>query len=57
MSVKTIVERCEALFEDLRFGAVRDWKAAAPGGIRYDSPSSRYGITVSGGNPYFAIAA
>ena len=31
MSVKHIVERCEALFEDLRFGAVREWKAAAPG--------------------------
>jgi benzoyl-CoA reductase subunit C len=26
-----IVARCEALFEDLRFGAVADWKAAAPG--------------------------
>jgi benzoyl-CoA reductase subunit C len=25
------VARCEALFEDLRFGAVRQWKAAAPG--------------------------
>ncbi len=26
-----IVQRCEALFEDLSFGAVKDWKAAAPG--------------------------
>ncbi len=26
-----IVGRCEALFEDTRFGAVREWKAAAPG--------------------------
>ena len=31
MSVARIVERCEALFEDLKFGAVREWKAAAPG--------------------------
>jgi benzoyl-CoA reductase subunit C len=31
MSVKPIVERCEALFEDLRFGAVSEWKAKAPG--------------------------
>ncbi len=31
MSVKAIVDRCEALFEDLDFRAVRDWKAAAPG--------------------------
>ena len=26
-----IVERCQALFEDLDFGAVKAWKAAAPG--------------------------
>lgn len=26
-----IVQRCEALFEDLRFDAVRRWKAASPG--------------------------
>jgi len=26
-----IVERCEALFEDLHFNAVQQWKAAAPG--------------------------
>jgi len=31
MSTKDIVARCERLFEDLRFGAVKDWKAAAPG--------------------------
>ena len=31
MSVTAIVERCEALFEDLKFESVRDWKAAAPG--------------------------
>ena len=31
MSTKEIVARCEQLFEDLRFGAVKDWKAAAPG--------------------------
>jgi benzoyl-CoA reductase subunit C len=28
--VQRIVQRCEALFEDLRFNAVREWKAAAP---------------------------
>ena len=26
-----IVQRCEALFEDLHFNAVKEWKAAAPG--------------------------
>ena len=26
-----IVQRCEALFEDLHFNAIKDWKAAAPG--------------------------
>jgi len=26
-----IVERCEALFEDLQFNAVKEWKAKAPG--------------------------
>jgi len=31
MNAKDIVARCEQLFEDLNFGAVRDWKAAAPG--------------------------
>ncbi len=31
MSTREIVARCERLFEDLRFGAVKDWKAAAPG--------------------------
>jgi len=29
--VLKIVQRCEALFEDLHFNAVREWKAAAPG--------------------------
>jgi benzoyl-CoA reductase subunit C len=29
--VLKIVQRCEALFEDLHFNAVKDWKAAAPG--------------------------
>jgi benzoyl-CoA reductase subunit C len=29
--VLRIVQRCEALFEDLQFGAVKSWKAAAPG--------------------------
>ncbi len=31
MSVQEIVKRCEALFEDLEFNAVKQWKAAAPG--------------------------
>ena len=31
MNVKEIVARCEALFEDLRFNAVQQWKAALPG--------------------------
>ena len=31
MSVQEIVKRCEALYEDLRFGAVREWKAQKPG--------------------------
>ncbi|MEW6688282.1 MAG: benzoyl-CoA reductase subunit C [Pseudomonadota bacterium] len=31
MSVQDIVKRCEALFEDLDFSAVKQWKAAAPG--------------------------
>jgi benzoyl-CoA reductase subunit C len=31
MSLKEIVGRCEALFEDLDFNAVKRWKAAAPG--------------------------
>jgi benzoyl-CoA reductase subunit C len=30
-AVNEIVQRCEALFEDLNFGAVKTWKAAAPG--------------------------
>jgi benzoyl-CoA reductase subunit C len=29
--VAAIVQRCEALFEDLHFNAVKDWKAAQPG--------------------------
>jgi len=29
--VLRIVQRCETLFEDLHFGAVKDWKAAVPG--------------------------
>jgi benzoyl-CoA reductase subunit C len=29
--VLQIVQRCEALFEDLHFNAVKDWKAAVPG--------------------------
>ncbi|MCC6609703.1 MAG: benzoyl-CoA reductase subunit C [Burkholderiales bacterium] len=31
MPLKEVVERCQALFEDLHFNAVRDWKAAQPG--------------------------
>jgi benzoyl-CoA reductase subunit C len=31
MSVQQIVQRCEQLFEDLSFGAVKQWKAAVPG--------------------------
>ncbi len=31
MTLQEIVARCERLFEDLRFDAVREWKAAAPG--------------------------
>ena len=31
MSLQDVVKRCEALFEDLDFGAVKEWKAAAPG--------------------------
>ena len=30
MSVQEIVKRCEGLFEDLDFNAVKQWKAAAP---------------------------
>ena len=30
-SVVQIVERCEALFDDLHFNAVKEWKAAVPG--------------------------
>ena len=29
--VMQIVQRCEALFDDLHFNAVKDWKAAVPG--------------------------
>jgi len=29
--VLQVVQRCEALFEDLHFNAVKEWKAAAPG--------------------------
>ena len=31
MSLKEILARCEHLFEDLGFGAVKQWKAARPG--------------------------
>jgi benzoyl-CoA reductase subunit C len=31
MSVQDVVKRCEALFEDLDFNAVKQWKAAQPG--------------------------
>jgi benzoyl-CoA reductase subunit C len=31
MNVQDIVGRCEALFEDLHFNAVKEWKAAVPG--------------------------
>ena len=31
MALNDIVERCQDLYEDLRFGYVREWKAAAPG--------------------------
>ncbi|HMA90267.1 MAG TPA: benzoyl-CoA reductase subunit C [Burkholderiales bacterium] len=31
MSLNEVVERCEALFEDLNFNSVKQWKAAAPG--------------------------
>lgn len=31
MSVQEVVKRCEALFEDLEFNAVKQWKAAQPG--------------------------
>jgi benzoyl-CoA reductase subunit C len=30
-TVQQIVARCQALFEDLRFGAVKEWKDATPG--------------------------
>jgi benzoyl-CoA reductase subunit C len=30
-TVQQIVARCQALFEDLRFGAVKEWKDAVPG--------------------------
>jgi len=30
-TVQEIVARCQALFEDLHFNAVKEWKAAAPG--------------------------
>ena len=30
-AVNAIVERCQALFDDLDFNAVKQWKAAAPG--------------------------
>src|SRR5690606_16993151 len=29
--VEAIVDRCQTLFEDLHFNAVKEWKAAAPG--------------------------
>ncbi|MBT6984951.1 MAG: benzoyl-CoA reductase subunit C, partial [Rhodospirillaceae bacterium] len=31
-TVKDIVDRCQTLFDDLDFNAVKDWKAANPGG-------------------------
>ena len=31
MSVQDVVKRCEELYEDLEFGAVKRWKAAQPG--------------------------
>ena len=31
MSVQEVVTRCQALFDDLDFGAVKQWKAAQPG--------------------------
>jgi benzoyl-CoA reductase subunit C len=31
MSLQDVVKRCEALFEDLEFNAVKRWKAAQPG--------------------------
>ena len=31
MNVQQIIERCEKLFEDLNFTAVKEWKAAQPG--------------------------
>ena len=31
MGTKEIIERCEALYEDLNFTSAREWKAAAPG--------------------------
>jgi benzoyl-CoA reductase subunit C len=31
MTVQDVVGRCEALFEDLHFNAVKEWKAAVPG--------------------------
>jgi len=31
MSLKDVIGRCEALFEDLNFNAVKQWKAVAPG--------------------------
>ena len=30
-AVTQIVERCQALFDDLDFKAVKQWKAAVPG--------------------------
>ena len=31
MNLKEILARCEHLFEDLNFTAVKEWKTAAPG--------------------------
>ena len=31
MSLKAVMTRCEALYEDLDFNAVKQWKAGAPG--------------------------
>ncbi|MBI1732970.1 MAG: benzoyl-CoA reductase subunit C [Gammaproteobacteria bacterium] len=33
MSVKSIISRCDALFEDLDFHCVREWKQAHPGAL------------------------
>ena len=37
-TLKDIVGRCEALFEDLHFNAVKQWKAARPRRCRLPRP-------------------